>query len=270
MGKEPRTEGAGFRGSLSTNGVDKEPRSSRPPGGLGFCPVGLVHTSSQRKGLGFAAALAVAALLATLALSLGASSAAAAGCPSFRVLHDDRIGPAGPAGRRLHGHGRPVLGPHLPRRLETLHPLPRGLRRRPPVAPGESTPRAAARPPSPRAVEAGFSVALGSKAAVADGGNSELGALCQEQPSRSTPTSCSARSPSRGASTCSTSRPRSGISCNRAAVLFTRFLGSPGGRLPFPWRLQNQTATFFKPAHPTRSAFRVEPAAGAGASCRRQ
>ena len=56
----------------------------------------------------------------------------------------------------------------------------------------------------------------------------------------------------------------SGISCNRAAVLFTRFLGSPGGRLPFPWRLRNQTATFFKPEHPARSAFRVEALAGPG------
>ena len=31
--------------------------------------------------------------------------------------------------------------------------------------------------------------------------------------------------------------PRSVISCRRASVLFTRFLGQPGGRLPFPWRV---------------------------------
>lgn len=54
--------------------------------------------------------------------------------------------------------------------------------------------------------------------------------------------------------------PRSGIVCRRASVLFTRFLSAPGGRLPMPWRLMNQTATFYKPEHPTRSAFRVEPA----------
>lgn len=58
--------------------------------------------------------------------------------------------------------------------------------------------------------------------------------------------------------------PRSGITCNRAAVLFTRFLAQPGGRLPFPWRLKNQTATFFKAQNPLRSAFRVEPIGGAG------
>jgi hypothetical protein len=35
------------------------------------------------------------------------------------------------------------------------------------------------------------------------------------------------------------------------------------GTLPYPWRLLNQTATFYKPAHPERSAFRIEPIAGA-------
>jgi hypothetical protein len=55
---------------------------------------------------------------------------------------------------------------------------------------------------------------------------------------------------------------RSGIACRRASVLFTRFLGSPGGMLPEPWQVKTQTATFFKPAHPLRSAFRVEPADG--------
>jgi hypothetical protein len=55
---------------------------------------------------------------------------------------------------------------------------------------------------------------------------------------------------------------RSGISCRRASVLFTRFLAAPGGTLQFPWRLKNQTATFYKPAHPERSAFRIEPISG--------
>jgi len=55
----------------------------------------------------------------------------------------------------------------------------------------------------------------------------------------------------------------SGISCSRAAVLFARLLSSPGGRLASPWRLESQTATFFKPEHPVRSSFRVEPLAGA-------
>ena len=55
---------------------------------------------------------------------------------------------------------------------------------------------------------------------------------------------------------------RSAITCRRASVLFTRFLAAPGGMLPDPWQVDTQTATFFKPAHPLRSAFRVEPANG--------
>ncbi len=55
----------------------------------------------------------------------------------------------------------------------------------------------------------------------------------------------------------------SGITCNRASVLFTRFLGA-GGPLPSPWKLTNQTATFYKPSNPTRSAFRIEPLNGSG------
>ncbi len=48
---------------------------------------------------------------------------------------------------------------------------------------------------------------------------------------------------------------KSAISCRCASVLFTRFLGAPGGALPDPWRVTTQTATFYKPAHPLRSAF---------------
>src|SRR6185312_3347713 len=70
-----------------------EPRTC-PPVALGSRAVGLVHSSSRKKGLGLAGALMCAALLAALVLSLGASSAAGAGCPGFRVLHDDRIGAA--------------------------------------------------------------------------------------------------------------------------------------------------------------------------------
>jgi len=51
---------------------------------------------------------------------------------------------------------------------------------------------------------------------------------------------------------------RSAITCRRASVLFTRFLAAPDGMLPAPWRVKTQTATFYKPAHPLRSAFRIE------------
>lgn len=58
--------------------------------------MGPVRTSRRRLAATFL--LALVAALATLALS-GAASASAASCPSFKVLHDDRIGPASfPAG----------------------------------------------------------------------------------------------------------------------------------------------------------------------------
>jgi len=43
---------------------------------------------------------------------------------------------------------------------------------------------------------------------------------------------------------------------------FMAEIAQPNGTLPFPWRLKNQTATFYKSAHPLRSAFRVEPLNG--------
>ena len=224
--------------------------------------MGLVHTSVAEEGPRPRRALALAALLAALALSLGASSATAAGCPSFRVLHDDRIGPAVLPAGNYKVTVATVVGPHLPRRLETLHPLPRGLRRRPARA-WRVIAQGSGKASFTRGGKAGFSVAPAPAAAKAAATTNS--APSARTPSRSTPTS------SLGPLTFAKGQyllylpPRSGISCNRAAVLFTRFLGSPGGRLPFPWRLENQTATFFKPEHPARSAFRVEPAAGANA-----
>jgi hypothetical protein len=54
-----------------------------------------------------------------------------------------------------------------------------------------------------------------------------------------------------------------GLGCQAASQLFARFLADYDGVLPKPWRLKNQTATFYKPAHPLRSAFRIEPINGA-------
>jgi hypothetical protein len=110
--------------------------------------------------------------------------------------------------------------------------------------------------------KAGFSVAR-SAGGGEGGSNSELGALCRNSFTVNSNVVLGPLTFPRGQYLLYIPSG-SGISCNRAAVLFTRFLGSPAGRLPFPWRLKNQTATFFKPEHPVRSSFRVEPAAGAG------
>jgi hypothetical protein len=225
--------------------------------------VGLVHTSSQKKGLGLAGALACAALLGVLALGLGASSAAAAGCPSFRVLHDDRIGPAVlPAGNYTvtvapsSGLTCPAASKLFTRFLEDFDgALP---------SPWRVSAQGSGKASFTQGGKAGFSVAR-SSAGGGGGGNNELGALCRNTFTVNSNVVLGPLTFRKGQYLLYLP-PRSGISCNRAAVLFTRFLGSPGGRLPFPWRLQNQTATFYKPEHPARSAFRVEPAAGASGS----
>jgi hypothetical protein len=224
--------------------------------------VGLVHTSSQKKGLGLVGALACAALLLTLALSLGASSAAGAGCPSFRVLHDDRIGPAVlPAGNYTitvapsAGLTCPAASRLFTRFLEDFDGvLP---------SPWRVSAQGSGKASFTQGGKAGFSVARSSGGG--GGGNNELGALCRNVFTVNSNVVLGPLTFPRGQYLLYLP-PRSGISCNRAAVLFTRFLGSPGGRLPFPWRLKNQTATFFKPENPTRSAFRVEPATGSTGS----
>jgi hypothetical protein len=225
--------------------------------------VDLVRTPLRKQGLGLAGALAFAALLAALALSLGASSAAGAGCPSFRVLHDDRIGPAVlPAGNYTitvapsAGLTCPAASKLFTRFLEDFD----GILPAPWRVSGQGSGKAT----FTQGGKAGFSVALSSGGG-AGGSNDELGALCRNTFTVNSNVVLGPLTFPKGQYLLYLPTG-SGISCNRAAVLFTRFLGSPGGRLPFPWRLKNQTATFFKPEHPVRSSFRVEPAAGAGAS----
>jgi hypothetical protein len=208
----------------------------------------------QRLGLALGL-LALAALL----LGTGASSAQAAACPTFRVLHDDRIGPASlPAGTYSVA---PETGSGLTcaaasklftRFLEDWDGvLPKPWRV---VAEGEG------QASFPQGSRPGFSVAL-SGGGGGEGGNRLIGSLC---PNAFTVNAGARVGPLffRKGQYLLYIPTGSGISCNRAAVLFTRFLSQPGGTLPYPWRLLNQTATFYKPQHPTRSAFRVEPLAG--------
>lgn len=217
-------------------------------------------TRPTAKKLGHASALS-AALLIALALSAGSAPAAAVpSCPGFRVLHNDRIGPASfPAGTYkvtvapASGLSCADASKLFTRFLEDYD----GVLPTPWRVLAESSGKAS----FTQAGKAGFSVALG--AGGGEGGSSELGLLCHGSFTVNSNVVIAPLSFPKGQYLLYIP-PRSGISCNRASVLFTRFLGSPGGRLPFPWRLKNQTATFFKPEHPTRSAFRVEPFAGAG------
>ncbi len=223
--------------------------------------------SSRSYGALALAALAGAALLAlaaALALAPGKAGAAtpvragaAPSCPGFKVLHDDRIGPASlPAGTYTvtpatnSGLSCKATSALFARFLADYDGnLPGGWR---------VTPEGSGRASFKRGGVTGFSV---SRSGGEGGPNTLVGKLCPNQ-----------FTVNAGAQVGPLFFPRgqyllyqpagTGITCNRAAVLFTRFLSQPGGRLPAPWRLTNQTATFFKPENPRRSAFRVEPLSG--------
>jgi hypothetical protein len=223
--------------------------------------VGLVHPTPGSKRVAASVALALVALFAALALSAAtASTASAASCPSFRVLHNDRIGPANlPAGNYTltttpaGGLGCAQASALFSRFLQDYDgvlPTPWRV-----IAQGTGKASFA------RGNTTAFSIALGSGGGEEGGSNPALGRLC---PNTFTVNSGVTVGPlffAKGPYLIY-QPARSAISCRRASLLFTRFLGQPGGRLPFPWRLMNQTATFFKPERPVRSSFRIEPASG--------
>lgn len=216
--------------------------------------MGPVRTSRRRRAAAFS--LALVAALSLLALG-GAASASAASCPSFKVLHDDRIGAVSlPAGSYevtvSSGLSCSASSKLFARFLSDWDGnLPKPWR-----ATAEGSGKATFRGGS-----VSFSVRLSNGGGGGGGGNTELGKLC---PGTFTVNAGSDVGPlyfARGQYL--TYIPaRSAITCRRASVLFTRFLAAPGGMLPDPWQVKTQTATFFKPAHPLRSAFRVEPANG--------
>jgi hypothetical protein len=223
--------------------------------GIGSLPaVNLARSYSKRLAIAFA--MAMCAALAALTMT-AAAPASAANCPTFRVLHDDRIGQASfPAGnyevKVKAGLSCEEASKRFARFLEDWDGnLPKPWRV---VAEGNG------KASFTQGDRPGFSVEQVEEAS--DGGNTLLGKLC--------PGSFTVNAGSRVGPLLFLKGQylvyipaRSAISCRRASVLFTRFLAAPGGTLPFPWRLKNQTATFYKPAHPERSAFRIEPIAGA-------
>jgi hypothetical protein len=223
--------------------------------------VEVVHSSSGHRRLFVAGALAlVAAALLGLSLLSSHSSAAAATCPSFRVLHNDRIGPASfPAGNYTltpaSGSGITCAGTTklFARFLEDYDGvLPGGWR----VSSGGS-----GRATFSRAGQAGFSVEPAKGGG--GGGNRALGKLCPGTFTVQANTIIRPLLFKRG--TYVLYIPSGSlIRCGAASRLFTSFLGQPNGVLPSPWRLTNQTATFSKAGHAIRSAFRVEPGRGAG------
>jgi hypothetical protein len=216
--------------------------------------VGPVRTSRRRIAAAFS--LALVAALATLALG-GAASASAATCPSFKVLHDDRIGavvlPAGSYEVTVSaGLSCPASSKLFARFLSDWDgTLPKPWR-----ATAEGSGKATFKGGS-----LSFSVRLAGGGGGGGGGNTEIGKLCPGTFTVNAGTEVGPLYFAKGQYLLYIPT-RSAITCRRSSVLFTRFLAAPGGMLPDPWQVKTQTATFFKAAHPLRSAFRVEPANG--------
>ena len=221
--------------------------------------------SPSRPRYGSLVLLALVGLMA-LALASGARLASAAlptpiappTCAGFRVLHADRIGAAAfLAGTYAITLEDPSLTCRSSAELfaEFLEAYDGVL-----PAPWKVTAEGSGQAAFLRAGGPGFSVTLTRKGE--EGGKSpDLGTLCKQPftvgstvvgPLRFTKGRFLIYLPA-----------GSGITCNRASVLFTGFLGT-GGELPPPWKVINQTATFYKPSNPTRSAFRIEPLNGSG------
>ena len=211
-----------------------------------------VRASRRRPAAAFS--LALVAVLSLLALA-GAGTASAAVCPSFKVLHDDRIGtvvlPAGSYEVTTEtGLSCQAASQLFARFLQDWDGnLPKPWR-----AVAEGSGKASFTRPG----QSGFSV---SRSGGEGGGNSELGRLCSDAYTVNAASNIGPLFFAKGQYLLYIPT-RSAITCRRAAVLFTRFLAAPGGMLPPQWRMKSQTATFFKPAHPLRSAFRVETADG--------
>jgi len=204
-----------------------------------------------------ASALTLAAALAVLALS-GPASASAETCPNFKVLHDDRIGVADlPAGNYfLQSADDKISCQEASRLFARFLQDWDGNLPKPWIVVSHGAGKASfARNGLPAIyVER---ISSGNNA----GGNPALGKLCRGSFTVNAGSDVGPLYFAKGQYLLYIPS-RSAITCRRASVLFTRFLGAPGGMLPDPWQVKTQTATFFKPAHPLRSAFRVEAASG--------
>jgi hypothetical protein len=207
--------------------------------------------------------VALVGMVVALAVALGARPAGAApiaaeatkACPGFSVIHNDRIGTAVfPAGTYTINLEDATLTCNssaelFARFLEDWD----GNLPKPWTVAGEGSGKASFNRGS---IGAGFSVELTAKAKEGSVTNPDLGTLCPGTFTVNSTTTVETLRFTKGAFLMYLPQG-SALSCNQASILFTKFLGS-GGKLPSPWKLLNQTATFYKPSNPTRTAFRIE------------
>jgi hypothetical protein len=221
----------------------------------------LLTRSEPRRGrIAFLALLGLIAAVTLAVASRAEAGVAPATCPTFRVLHDDRIGPAVfPAGNyevtietaSLSCKDTTELFARFLEDYDGVLPTPWKVVNE---GPGKASFTRGAKQP-------GFSVTLKGRSEEG-GSNPALGKLCPNKFTVNSTTVVGSLRFTKGAFLIYLPSG-SGITCNRGAVLFQKFLGA-GGPLPKPWKQINQTATFYKPENPTRSAFRIEPLNGSG------
>ena len=221
-----------------------------------------------------AALIALGVLIAAVALAFAARPAAAApkpttpapkSCPGFQVLHNDRIGAAVfPAGNYTINLESTTLdcktgGELFARFLEDFDGnLP---------SPWKVVAEGSGMASFPRGSQPGFSVELTKKQTSGEiekegATNPDLGTLCRNPFTVNHTTTLRPLRFTKGQFLIYLP-PGSTITCEGAVSLFQRFLGN-SPNVPSPWKLTSQTATFYKPASPTRSAFRIEPLDGSG------
>jgi hypothetical protein len=203
-------------------------------------------------------AIAAAVAAVTVALALPRAEAATArGCPSFQVLHNDRIGPALlPAGtytiKVANGLSCQKASALFTRFLEDYDGvLPHNWRVNA-IRSGKAS--------FSRLGRLGFTVLHGGRGGGGGGGGGEsaLGHLCPGQfhvlhDDHIGPLAFPA-------GLYNIYIPRgSDFKCGRASHRFARFLASPSGALPNGWRLKAQTAVFYRAHDRTRARFRVDP-----------
>lgn len=209
----------------------------------------------KRTSIMFGAALAALAISAPQAGASEATAAAAVKCPStFRVLHNDRIGPAVlPAGQYTITVQRAALGCTTAASLFTQFlqdydgNLPKGWAV---IAQGKGQARFT------QNGQPGFSVARSS------GGGHKPNTYGNVCPGSFQVLHNDAIGPldfPKGGYRIVI--PRSSvIQCGPAFKLFKQFLNRPSGILPKNWRMKPAIALFFKPNNPQRKKFRVDPA----------
>jgi len=221
-----------------------------------------------------AALIALGVLIAVVALAIAARPAGAApkpaapapkACPSFQVLHNDRIGAAVfPAGNYTINLESTTLdcktgGELFARFLEDFDGnLP---------SPWKVVAEGSGMASFPRGSQPGFSVELTKKQTSGEiekegATNPDLGTLCRNPFTVNHTTTLRPLRFTKGQFLIYLP-PGSTITCEGAVSLFQRFLGN-SPNVPSPWKLTSQTATFYKPASPMRSAFRIEPLDGSG------